>query len=149
MKNCRGLQFAFLPHILHKLSIFQILCSSFHIFCWRLRFEHSQRNIFFANFSPHCKNCPNITKSNSLVGLLFVFLLYIFLASQDALEVMLFTSCLMVSWLDWCDPGEWWYLKKTWLTCLWWVRIPSRELTDVTLVSVDLLRRLDWCDSGE
>ena len=45
-----------------------------------------------------------------------------FLASQDALEVMLFTywltDSLMVSWLDWCDSGEWWYLKKTWLMWL-------------------------------
>ncbi len=46
--------------------------------------------------------------------------------------------------LDWCDSGEWWYLKKTWLmwrclleTWLLWVRMPSRDLTGVTLVSED------------
>ena len=41
------------------------------------------------------------------------------LASQDTLEVMLETDWLtdwvVVSLLDWCDPGEWGYLLKTWL----------------------------------
>ena len=60
-----------------------------------------------------------------------------FLASPDALEVIVVTDSLMVSRLDWCDPGEWWYLKKTWLMWLWWVRMPSRDLTDVTLASED------------
>ena len=37
----------------------------------------------------------------------------------------------------------------TWLMWPWCVRIPSRDLTGVTLVSDDTYRRLDWCDSGE
>ena len=32
---------------------------------------------------------------------------------------------------------------------LWWVRMPSWDLTDVTLVSEDAFLRLDWYDSGE
>ena len=37
---------------------------------------------------------------------------HIFLASQDAIEVMWVTYSLSdrSHWLDWCDPGEWWYL---------------------------------------
>ena len=48
-----------------------------------------------------------------------------FLASQDALEVMRVTHSLTYSlskrshWLYWCDPGEWWYLKKTLLMWSW------------------------------
>ena len=37
--------------------------------------------------------------------------------------------------IDWCDSGEWAFFLATWLVWLWWVRIPSRRLTDVTLVS--------------
>ena len=38
--------------------------------------------------------------------------LYFFLASQDAIEVMYVSEYLSdrSHWLDWCDPGEWWYL---------------------------------------
>ena len=82
----------------------------------------------------------------------------LFLASQDAQEVKLvsvwvsqwvsqsaladFTDVTLVSedtfWrLDWCDSGEWWYLKKTWFMWLWWVMIPKEDLTDVTLVCED------------
>ena len=60
-----------------------------------------------------------------------------FLASQDAVEVMLFTHSLY-SWL-----------VLTWLIWPWWVMIPKEDLIYVTLVSDDTLRRLDWCDSGE
>ena len=49
----------------------------------------------------------------------------VFLASQDALEVMLFTYSLAHSLMV------------------------SNDLTDVTLVSDDTERGLDWCDSGE
>ena len=28
-------------------------------------------------------------------------------------------SVIVKNWLDWCDPGEWWYLLKTLLTWLW------------------------------
>ena len=62
----------------------------------------------------------------------------VFLASQDALGVMLFTDWLMVSidltdvtlvsddterGLDWCDSGEHRCFPVTWLMLLWWVRI--------------------------
>ena len=61
-----------------------------------------------------------------------------FLASQDALGVMLLTDWLMVSidltdvtlvsddterGLDWCDSGEHRCFPVTWLMLLWWVRI--------------------------
>ena len=83
---------------------------------------------------------------------------FTFLASQDALEVMLVTDWL-TDWLnhsldvsidltdvtlvtddtwrrlDRCDSGEWGCLLQTWLMWLWWLRMPSRDLTDVTLVS--------------
>ena len=41
-----------------------------------------------------------------------------FLASQDALEVMLVSewvseSVTLLNWVDWCDPGKWRYLLKT------------------------------------
>ena len=52
--------------------------------------------------------------------------------------VHLLTYCVMVSWLDWCDLGEWWYLNKTWLMWLWWVKMPSKDLTwRESLVSED------------
>ena len=47
------------------------------------------------------------------------------------------TESVMDSRLDWCVFGEWGCLLETWLMCLWWVRMPSRDLTDVTLVSED------------
>ena len=40
-------------------------------------------------------------------------------------------------------------LLETWLMWLWLLRRPFRDLTDVTLVSDDILRILDWYDSGE
>ena len=61
----------------------------------------------------------------------------VFLASQDALEVMLFTYSL--------TP---WWLAMTWLMWPWWVMIPKEDLTGVILVSEDGFWRLDWCDSG-
>ena len=42
---------------------------------------------------------------------------------------------------------EWWYLKKTSLMWLWWVKMPSRDLNDVILVGEDAFKILDWCDS--
>ena len=44
---------------------------------------------------------------------------------------------MMVSRLYWCDSGEWGCLLETWLMWLWWVRMPSRDLTDATLLSDD------------
>ena len=46
---------------------------------------------------------------------------YFFLASQDALEVMLVSESVSDSKnrVDWCDPGEWRYLLKTLLMRLW------------------------------
>ena len=65
------------------------------------------------------------------------------LASQDAFEMMLFTNWVtewvMVSWLDWCDLGEWWY-RGTWVTHDHLSSVIESELadlTDVTLVSDD------------
>ena len=58
-----------------------------------------------------------------------------------------------VSRLFWCGSVEWGCLLETWLMSLWWVRVPSRDLTDVTLVSEDadslMVSWLDWCDPGE
>ena len=54
----------------------------------------------------------------------------IFLASQDALEVMLFTYSLT----DWLTD---WWLALTWLMWPWWVMIPKEDLIYVTLVSDD------------
>ena len=48
----------------------------------------------------------------------------IFLPSQDALEVMLFTYFL-----------SYWTLAVTWLRWPWWMMIPNEDLTNVTLVS--------------
>ena len=51
-----------------------------------------------------------------------------FLASPDALEVIVVTDSLtewvIVSRLDWCDPGEWW------------------------IITDDTYWRLDWCYSA-
>ena len=41
------------------------------------------------------------------------------------------------------------HVSATLLTWLWWVRIPTRYLTDVTLVSDDTYRRLNWCDPDD
>ena len=60
-----------------------------------------------------------------------------FLASQDALGVMLFT--------DWLTD---WWLAMTWLMWPWWMMIPKEDLTGVILLSEDGFWRLDWCDSG-
>ena len=45
----------------------------------------------------------------------------LFLASQDALEVMLVSQWVTdsKSRVDWCDPGKWRYLEKSLLMWLW------------------------------
>ena len=65
----------------------------------------------------------------------------VFLASQDALEVMLVT--VLLTYL----LSHWW-LAMTLLMWPWWVMIPKEDLTGVILVSEDGFWRLDWCDSG-
>ena len=37
-------------------------------------------------------------------------MMFLYLASQDAIEVMFVPEWVMVSRLDWCDPGDWGYL---------------------------------------
>ena len=53
-----------------------------------------------------------------------------FLASPDALEVMLVTE-----WLT--DLPSEWALALTWLMWPWWVMIPIEDLNDVTLAIED------------
>ena len=59
-----------------------------------------------------------------------------FLASQDALEVMLVSEWVS-QWVshskkqvDWCDPGEWRYLLKTLLMRLWRLMIHMKMMLE-------------------
>ena len=91
----------------------------FLIFLW-LQFNTFIRHIFVIAVRHIYQAYFYVCSSTHLLG--------IFLASQDALEVMLFTY-----WLS-----RWW-LALTWLMWPWWVMIPKEDLTDVTLVSEDAL----------
>ena len=91
-------------------------------------------------------------RSRSDVGHWLTYLLTDWLdVSIDLTDVTLVSNDSLRR-LDWCDSGEWGcllktlladvtgdsgYLKKTWLMWLWCVKMPSRNLTDVTLVSED------------
>ena len=109
---------------------------SFQVKCLKPNFARlkSQNILYDTLFHDHhhrylhdyewCQMCP--TLSIKLFKMFFSHsrfpIYYSFLASQDALEVMgvseWVTESLMVSQLDWCDSGEWWYLWKTLVTWL-------------------------------
>ena len=44
---------------------------------------------------------------------------------------------LQLSELPKANSGQWGCLLETWLMWLWWVKIPTKDLTDVALVSED------------
>ena len=71
------------------------------------------------------ENPPKFSSENK-----YIFLAKsLYLASQDALEVMYVSQSVSVLRQYWCDSGDWGYLLETWLKWLWWLRVPIRDLT--------------------
>ena len=87
----------------------QVFYFNFLCICWFVK--HTESHIDFTYISGPLKHW--FVSFQYFYIYMFVFVI-VYLASQDALEVMLVWEWLSdrLYWLDWCDPGEQGYLQK-------------------------------------